>query len=131
MHPVLFEVGSYTIYTYGFLIAVGAVSGFTYMARQSKREFGMSFDQSNTLFILLLVAGIVGGKLFMIFEDPGLYLSKPSRLFSGSGFVFYGSLLFCIPTMIWYFRKNKIPALAMLDVMAIVTCIVHGFGRVG
>jgi phosphatidylglycerol:prolipoprotein diacylglycerol transferase len=131
MHPILFEAGGFTIYTYGFLIAVGAVSGFTYMAWQAKREFGTSFDQSNTLFILLLVAGIVGGKLFMIFENPSLYLSKPGKLFSGSGFVFYGSLLFCIPTMIWYFRRNKIPVLAMLDIMAIVTCIVHGFGRIG
>jgi len=131
MHPVLFEAGSYTIYTYGFLIAVGAVSAFTYMAWQSKREFGMTFDQSNTLFILLLVAGIAGGKLFMIFENPSLYLANPGKLVSGSGFVFYGSLLFCIPVMIWYFRRNKIPTLAMLDVMAVVTCIVHGFGRIG
>lgn len=131
MHPVLFEFGKLTIYTYGFLIAVGAVSAFTYMAWQSKREFGTTFDQSNTLFILLLVAGIVGGKLFMIFENPTYYLSHPGRLITGNGFVFYGSLLFCIPAMIWYFRKNKIPVLAMLDVMAIVTCIVHGFGRIG
>ena len=131
MHPVLFEIGGVTIYTYGFMIALGAVLAFTYMARQSKREFGVTFDQSNNLFILLLVAGVVGGKLFMIFENPSYYLSNPGKLFSGSGFVFYGSLLLCIPTMIWFFRKNRIPILAMLDVMAIVTCIVHGFGRIG
>jgi phosphatidylglycerol---prolipoprotein diacylglyceryl transferase len=131
MHPILFEVGSYTVYTYGFLIAIGAVTAFAYMARQSKREFGTSFDQSNTLFILLIVAGIVGGKLFMIFENPSGYFSNPRKLFSGSGFVFYGSLLFCIPAMIWYFRRIKVPVLPMLDVMAIVTCIVHGFGRIG
>jgi phosphatidylglycerol---prolipoprotein diacylglyceryl transferase len=131
MHPVLFEVGGITIYTYGFFIALGAVAAFSYMAWQSKREFGVTFDQSNNLFILLLAAGIVGGKLFMIFEDPSYYLSHPGRLFSGSGFVFYGSLLLCIPAMIWFFRKNKIPTLPMLDVMAIVTCIVHGFGRIG
>ncbi|NJN43248.1 MAG: prolipoprotein diacylglyceryl transferase, partial [Flammeovirgaceae bacterium] len=28
-------------------------------------------------------------------------------------------------------RKNKIPTLGMLDIMAIVTCLVHGFGRIG
>jgi phosphatidylglycerol:prolipoprotein diacylglycerol transferase len=127
VHPVLFELGSITIYTYGFLIAVGCIAGFVYMWRASK----LTFDQANTLFILLIVAGVVGGKFFMIFEDPGRYLSKPSLLFSSGGFVFYGSLLFCIPTMLLYFRKNKIPILPMLDVMAIVTCIVHGFGRLG
>ncbi len=131
MHPILFNFESFTIYTYGFCIAIGALLGFTYMAYQGKKQFGMSFDQSNTLFVLLIVAGVVGGKFFMIFEDPSYYLSQPTKLLSGSGFVFYGSLLFCIPTMAWFFRKNKIPALAMLDVMAVVTCIVHGFGRIG
>jgi phosphatidylglycerol:prolipoprotein diacylglycerol transferase len=33
--------------------------------------------------------------------------------------------------MLWFFKRHKIPTLAMLDVMAIVTCIVHGFGRIG
>lgn len=98
---------------------------------QRKKQFGWSFDQANTLFVLLIVAGVVGEKLFVLFESPRYYLSNFSKLFSGSGFVFYGSLLAAIPTMLWFFKKNKIPTLAMLDVMAIVTCIVHGFGRIG
>jgi phosphatidylglycerol:prolipoprotein diacylglycerol transferase len=131
MHPVLFHVGPITIYSYGFCISIGAVLGFIYMSVQGRKQFALTFDQCNTLFILLITAGIVGGKLFLIFEDPPGYLSHPRRLFSGSGFVFYGSLLFAIPTMLWYFRKNKIPTLAMLDIMAGATCIVHGFGRIG
>lgn len=131
MHPVLFKLGSITIYTYGFCIAMGALLGFLYMYRQGKKQYGITFDQSNNLFILLVAAGVVGGKLFMIFEDPSLYLSQPKKLFSGSGFVFYGSLLTTIPVMLWYFKKIKVPVLGMLDVMAAVTCIVHGFGRIG
>jgi len=131
MHPVLFKIGSFTIYTYGFCIAIGALLGFAYMYWQGKKQYGITFDQSNNLFILLVIAGVVGGKLFMIFEDPSLYFSQPKKLFSGSGFVFYGSLLTAIPVMLWYFRKIKVPVLGMLDVMAAVTCVVHGFGRVG
>ena len=131
MHPVLFKLGSFTVYTYGFCIAVGALLGFLYMYWQGKKQYGITFDQSNNLFILLVVAGVVGGKLFMIFEDPSGYLSQPKKLFSGSGFVFYGSLLTCIPVMLWYFKKIKVPVLGMLDIMAAVTCIVHGLGRIG
>lgn len=131
MHPILFELGPITIYTYGFCIAVGALLGFSYMAWQGKKLFGLTLDQSNSLFIWLVLAGVAGGKFFMIFEGPSYYLSHPRELISGSGFVFYGSLLFAIPTMLWFFKKNKIPTLAMLDVMAAVTCIVHGFGRIG
>jgi phosphatidylglycerol:prolipoprotein diacylglycerol transferase len=131
MHPVLFEIGGVTIYMYGFMIAIGAITAFSYMGWRAKKEFGTSYSKSNDLFILLLLAGIVGGKFFMIFESPAYYLSHPGKLISSSGFVFYGSLIFCIAAMLWFFRKNRMPTLAMLDVMAIVTCIVHGFGRIG
>lgn len=69
----------------------------------------------------------------MIFEDPKLYLSEPSRIFKNfnSGFVFYGSLLFAIPTMLIFFRVHKLPTLAMLDIMAATSCILHAFGRMG
>lgn len=131
MHPVLFEVGPITIYTYGFFIAVGAILGVFYLAWRGKKKYGLTSDQANTLFLLLIGAGVIGGKLFMIFEDPSYYLSSPKSLLSGSGFVFYGSLLTAIPVMLWYFRKQKLPVLGMLDIMAVVTGIVHGFGRIG
>ena len=131
MYPILFESGSITIYSYGFCIAIGALLGFLYMYLQGKKQFGLTFDQSNNLFIMLVLGGIIGGKLFLIFEDPSLYLHNPKKLLSGSGFVFYGSLLLVIPIMLWYFKKIKVSVLGMLDVMAVVTCIVHGFGRIG
>jgi phosphatidylglycerol:prolipoprotein diacylglycerol transferase len=131
MHPVLFHFGSFTLYTYGFFIALGAVLGGIYMWQQGKKRYGMTVDQANTLFLLLIFAGVVGGKLFLIFEDTSLYLSHPSELLSKNGFVFYGSLITAIPVMLWYFKKNNLPVAGMLDVMAAVTCIVHGFGRIG
>ena len=131
MHPVLFHLGSITIYTYGFFIAVGAALGGLYMWRQGRKRYGMTFDQANTLFLLLISAGVIGGKLFVIFENPSYNTSHFSELFSKNGFVFYGSLLTAIPIMLWYFKKNGLPVAGMLDVMAAVTCIVHGFGRIG
>jgi phosphatidylglycerol:prolipoprotein diacylglycerol transferase len=131
VHPILFEIGPITIYSYGFFIALGAILGLIYMARQGKKRFDITYDQSNSLFIYIVVAAYIGGKVFFFFENPTYYIQHIGKLFSGNGFVFFGSLLFAIPIMLWFFKKNKIPTLAMLDVMAIVTCIVHGFGRIG
>ncbi len=132
MHPVLFQFGnSFTIYSYGFFIALGAIVAVSYVAWQSKKRFNTTFDQINSLFLLLLFAAIVGGKFFLIFENPSYYLNTPSALFKGRGFVFYGSLIFCIPTMLLYFKKQKLPVMPMLDIMAVTTCIVHFFGRIG
>lgn len=131
MHPVLFEFGSITIYSYGFCIAVGALLGFLYMSWQGEKQFNTSFDKSNSLFLLIVASAVVGGKLFIIFEDPAYFLSHPAELISGSGFVFYGSLLFCIPAMLWFFKKNQIPLWGMLDIISVTTCILHFCGRIG
>jgi phosphatidylglycerol:prolipoprotein diacylglycerol transferase len=131
MHPILFEAGSLTMYSYGFMIAVGILAGMTYMVTAGKKEVGLTFDQANTLFLLIFLAAVVGGKLFLFFEDPARYWNDPEQLLTGRGFVFYGSFLLAIPTMLWFFRKKKFDPRRMLDVMAVTTCLVHMFGRIG
>jgi phosphatidylglycerol---prolipoprotein diacylglyceryl transferase len=131
MYPILFEIGNFTVYSYGMMIAVGAVAGVSYMAIQGKKEVGLTFDKANSLFLYIFFAALIGGKVFLFFEDPKTYLADPGKLFKGTGFVFYGSFLFAIPTMLWFFRKHKLNTYKMLDVMAITTCLVHMFGRIG
>jgi len=122
-----------TIYSYGFFIACGAIAGYIYTAYQAKKQYHTKAETIQLLIILIIIASVIGGKFFIIFENPKLYLNDPSRLFSNfnTGFVFYGSLIFAIPTMLIFFRIHKLPMLGMLDIMAGTTCIVHGFGRIG
>lgn len=144
MHPILFEFntpeflrfilpGTITVYSYGFFIALGAISGYLYTAFEAKKQFKMSYDSTQALVLSIIIAAVLGGKLFIVFEDPQLYLKDPGALFRnfGSGFVFYGSLLTAIPVMLIFFRWKKIPVLPMLDIMAVTACLVHGMGRIG
>lgn len=131
MYPVLFEVGGITVYSYGFLIAIGALAGVAYMVIQGKKDVGLTPDQANTLFLYIFIAAFVGGKVFLFFESPSSYIDNPGKLFKGRGFVFYGSFLFAIPVMFWFFKKHKLNTYKMLDVMAITTCLLHIFGRLG
>lgn len=131
MDPILFEAGPFTVYSYGFMIAVGIVAGVVYMAMEGKREVALTFDQANALFLVIFVAALLGGKFFLFLEDPARYAQHPGELLAGSGFVFYGSFLFAVPAMWWYFRKHRLPPFRMLDVMAVTTCVVHFFGRIG
>lgn len=144
MHPTLFEFSvpewlqgilpsTIVFNTYGTLIATGALLGFIYLARRLKSKHNIPVDSTQTLFMLLLLAGFVGGKIFFYFEDFSYYLSSPNRMFKnmGSGFVFYGSLIFCIPIVVGFAKKFGIPLLQMLDHISITACIAHGFGRMG
>jgi len=87
MHPILFEIripeflqgifgSTFTIYSYGFLIVIGAIVGVSYVAYQTKNKFDLPFDKVNTLFLLLLLAAFVGGKAFLFFEKPTFYLDN-------------------------------------------------------
>lgn len=131
MHPVLFETGSVTVYSYGFMIAVGIVAGMAYLISEGNKDAGLTFDQANMLFLSIFLAAVIGGKLFLFFEDPSRYVEDPKSLFTGRGFVFYGSFLLAIPTMWLFFVKHKLHVHKMLDVMAVTTCLVHMFGRLG
>ncbi|MFT5640082.1 MAG: phosphatidylglycerol:prolipoprotein diacylglycerol transferase [Cyclobacteriaceae bacterium] len=133
MHPELFQIGSMTIHTYGFMIMLGAIVGYWFMSTMVKKELGIEPDKIQNLAILMIVAAFIGGKLFFYFEDPGYYFSNPANMFKKfrTGFVFYGSLLFVIPTTVWFFRKEKWPLWPMMDRLAITGAIIHVFGRMG
>ncbi|TAE87320.1 MAG: prolipoprotein diacylglyceryl transferase [Bacteroidetes bacterium] len=131
MHPILFELFGIKIYAYGLLIGLGIALGVGYITHKANKELGISADLINNLAVYLVIAAVLGGKFLLFFENPGKYLNKPSLLVSGSGFVFYGSLLFCFGVLYWFIRKYKIAYKPFLDLIAIITCIIHAFGRLG
>ena len=133
MFPELIEIGGITIHAYGFMIMIGAIMGFWYMSTTAKKELGINPDKIQTLAILIILMAFVGGKVLFYLEDPGYYLDPPSNMLKNfrTGFVFYGSLLFALPTAVWFFRKEKWPLWSMLDLLAITATIIHACGRMG
>ena len=133
MHPELVEIGGITLYAYGFFIMIGALTSYAYGIKVFKKELNIDPEKVQNLTILIIAASVIGGKIFFYFEDPAYYFSSPGNLLKNfrQGFVFYGSLIFVIPTVIWYFKKEKWPIFPMLDILSIVATIIHGFGRLG
>lgn len=133
MHPVLFSIGDFQIHTYGFMIMMGATIAFFYMTHVVKKDLGIEKDKIQNLAIIIIVAAFFGGKLLFYLENPSYYFGSWENMINNfrTGFVFYGSLLFAVPAIIWYFRKEKWPLWPMMDRIAIVACIIHGMGRLG
>ena len=142
MHPILFDINTpeflqgflpstITIYSYGFLIMIGAILAMAYTAIQSKRRYNVSFDTSQTLFLIIFVGAFLGGKIFYFFENPSYFIDNPSALWGSRGFVFYGSLIFGIAGILVFFKIKGLPILKMLDIIAVTTGLVHVFGRIG
>ncbi len=133
MHPELITIGNFTIHTYGFMIMMGAFVAYYFMNQAAKKELGIKPEKIQTLVIYVIAAAFIGGKLLFYLEDPSYYFGDFQNMQKDfrQGFVFFGSLIFVIPTAIWFFRKEKWPVWAVLDRLAIAGVIVHAFGRMG
>jgi len=126
-------LGDYiSIYSYGVMILIGVALGFLYALWRGKK-LGLNLDKVSEFFIWAFLSAFIGGKVFFYFEDIGTYIDNPSKIINdlGSGFVFYGSFLFAVPTFIWFFKKHKLPILETFDIIAVSGALVHGFGKLG
>jgi phosphatidylglycerol:prolipoprotein diacylglycerol transferase len=132
MHPILFEFGTFKVFSYGFMIMMGVVAAFTYLYSQRQR-FLPNVDKISELILLCFVSVFVGGKFFYFLEKPTYFIQNPSDFFAniGQGFVFYGSFLFTIPALYWWLHKNQLNIYYSSDFIAIAGSLVHGFGKVG
>lgn len=137
MHPILFQFeffgNSISIHTYGVMIALGAATFYFYGSTIAKKELGISPEIIQALARVIIISAVIGGKLFYYFEKPEFYFFPPSNMLVNfrTGFVFYGSLLFVIPAVIWFYRKHKLPVMPMFDIIAIGGLMLHAFGRMG
>ncbi len=133
MYPELFSIGDITIRTYGLMTLLGATLGYLYGVNTAHKELGIEKYKLRNLTVIIILSAFIGGKLFFFLEDPEFYFNSFDNIKRNfkTGYVFYGSLLFSIPTIVWYFRIQKWPFWPMMDILAIIACITHGTGRLG
>lgn len=132
MHPVLLQIGSFKIFSYGTMVALGFLAGMWIGGRETDR-LGIDRDRFYDLGMWMILSAIVGSRLFHVLVYWRDYASDPweiLRLWNG-GLVFYGGLLAAVPTCYLFLRKHRIPFLPVADVAAIVIPMGIGFGRIG
>ncbi len=133
MDRILFHLGPFTVYTFGASIAVGTLIAIGLADREAKR-MGMDADQISTLSIILLVAGILGARLFFVmFYDPLYYWQHPLDIFKiyEGGLSIHGGILGAILAGRWYTRRTALSFWTVADLLAPATVLAQGIARVG
>lgn len=133
MHPVLFQLGSFTLGSYGLLLLAGALLALWWLRRLAKAH-GADAEALTDLAFGALIAAIVGAKaLLLIVEwrdflaDPGGWLRASLRAFG----VFYGGFIAAALYVFYAVRKRKLDFLATADLMAPPLVLAQGIGRLG
>src|SRR5438128_10856328 len=79
MHPVLFRVGPLTLHTYGLLVAIGVLLGLWLAHRQAARA-GLDPDRVWNLGIYMVLAALVGAKLWLVLAEWGYHWEHPREI---------------------------------------------------
>lgn len=132
MFPVLLRIGPISIFTYGFFIAIGFLTGIYFAVREARR-LGEEPEMIMDLCFYLLVAAIIGSRLFYVAVNPKMFLDDPVEIFKiwNGGLVFYGGFIGALITGIIYLKIKNIPVWKTADIMAPSVSLAHFFGRIG
>lgn len=131
MCPRLLQIGPFTIYGYGLMLAIGFIVGSYVLTSELKRK-GLDQNLGNTITLIALAAGIVGSKVLFLLENWGYFLEDPIGMtFSPSGLTFYGGFLAAAFSIFLYLRKRKIRFLIAADAVAPGLLLAYGIARIG
>ena len=133
MYPEIFRIGSFPINTYGVLLAVSFLCAIMVSVRLGARD-GLPREKIYDLSLWMLLAGLVGSKILMLFTEPE-YRADPLQLLSldflRSGGVWYGGLLGAVLVSYWLMRRYQLPWWKTADAFAPGIAIGNFFGRQG
>ena len=131
MHPILFNWGPLTFYTYGLLLGIGFVAGILVASRRSRRA-GLDPDSLFWFFVLLLVGGVVGGRLVHVALNSWYYGDLLSIIDTRQGGLsIHGVLLGGVVAMAAYSKAKGIPFSLLADVIAPGVILGQAIGRIG
>jgi phosphatidylglycerol---prolipoprotein diacylglyceryl transferase len=132
MHPILFEVGGFPIYTYGVLMAAAYLLGL-HFALVRARSRGLDPNRIMDLGIWIIVSALVGAKLLLLVVEWDAYATSPWEMVTlvRSGGVFYGGLIAAVVVSLWYLRRHRMPVWSVTDVFAPAVALGHVIGRMG
>ena len=93
MHPILFKIGPFTVYSYGVMLVTAFVIGYYFFLQEVKRK---KLDERIAIDITIIAVfcGVIGSKLLFVVENLDQFFVNPIRIvFSSGGFTFLGGLI--------------------------------------
>src|SRR5665213_570904 len=133
MFPRLIQIGSFSVPTYGVLVALAFLLALSLASRFAKQR-GINSEKVVNVGVYCGLAGMLGAKILMIALDPELR-DHPAEIFSlatlQSAGIFFGGFILALVFAVFYMRAQKLPVLATSDIFAPGLAIGHGIGALG
>ena len=130
------------LHTYGLLIASAFLVGI-WLAQREARRRGQDPERLADLAFWILVAALVGSRVYFILVNWGDYFGPNALVatafgriprllaFWEGGLVFYGGFIGAALTAWWYMRRHRMPFLPYADTLIPSVAFGHFLGRLG
>ncbi len=120
----------------GLLIGLCAAAFFYFKYKDDEIDLSIErihpYQKVGDIIVLAFVSGIIGARLFSIFENFGDFLNDPiGQLFSGSGLTVYGGFILGFISVALYVRSLDMKMIHVMDIAAPILAVGYGFGRLG
>ncbi|PIE52132.1 prolipoprotein diacylglyceryl transferase [Candidatus Fermentibacteria bacterium] len=139
MHPILFKIGSLPINSYGLMLAISFLLGVRLASRRALR-IGIPSDDTANLSIWVMVAAIVGSRVFYVLTHMDQYTDDPVAIIAFWNGLYGlsmlgGVILGVITGFIWIIRKKwpvwsftdaVIPSFALGIFITRIGCFLNG-----
>ncbi len=132
MHPLLFEIGDFKIYTYGPIMALGFLLAFLLIYHIAKLR-GEDTNFYMDLYIWIIIFGVLGAELLYNALEWRAFIKDPVRMLNprNGGLVWYGGVVAAGAFTLWYSRRKGKPILQVTDTLAAPLSLGLGVGRWG
>ncbi|KJJ85102.1 Prolipoprotein diacylglyceryl transferase [Candidatus Omnitrophus magneticus] len=132
MYPILFKIGSFSFYSYGFFSALAIVVCVLFLKKECVKN-ALDFEKIFSCFFWAVLGGIIGGRLLFVIINFEEYIKEPLRILSyrEGGMAFQGALIGGILAGYLACWIKKEPFLKICDIVAPYLALGHAIGRIG
>ena len=131
MHPVLLKLGWFSVYSFGFMLALSFLLGIYVSGRRAKR-YGVAPEHILDLSVYVILSGVVGSRLLYVAFHIDEYRNfiDVFALWQG-GATLYGGFLLAILVGYIFSRKRNLGFLVLGDIISAALALGIALTRVG
>lgn len=132
MHPQICEIGYFTIYSYGLMLAIAFLISSNLIISRAKNE-NIDADTILNLCFMVFISGVIGARILYVVENFAYYLKSPFEIImlQHGGLSWFGGLLLSVASGFIYLKMKGLPIYRILDLMSPFVALGQAIGRIG
>ncbi len=131
MHPVILKLGWFSVYSFGFMLALSFLLGI-YLSGRRAKDYGVAPEHVLDLSVYVIVSGVLGSRLLYVAFHLDEYRNFVDifALWQG-GATLYGGFLLAILAGYVFSRKKHLGFLVLGDIISPALALGISLTRVG